>query len=67
VTYDDVYILYVKRIAFKDLVGHLYIVREDECHSQFLCQNQVLIGCVPKIIYCTHMGQKYSQIAKCHE
>jgi hypothetical protein len=30
------------------------------CHTRFLCQNQVLIACVPKIIYSTHMDQKCS-------
>jgi hypothetical protein len=31
-------------------------------HTQFLCQNQVLITCVPRIIYSKHMDQKCSQI-----
>jgi hypothetical protein len=37
------------------------------CHTWFLCQNQVHIACVPRIIYCTHTDQKCSHIAKCHE
>jgi hypothetical protein len=37
------------------------------CHIHFLCQNQVLIACVPKIIYSTHTDQKCSHKAKCHK
>jgi hypothetical protein len=37
------------------------------CHTGFCKKHQVLIACVPKIIYSTHMDINYSQIAKCHE
>jgi hypothetical protein len=37
------------------------------CHTRFLCQNKVLITCVPKTFYSTHTDKKCSQIAKCHE
>jgi hypothetical protein len=36
-------------------------------HTRFLCQNQVLIVCMPKINCSTHIDQKCSQITKCHE
>jgi hypothetical protein len=36
-------------------------------HTRFCKQNQVLIACVPKIIYSTHINIKCSQIYKYHE
>jgi hypothetical protein len=53
---------------------HLYLSCEkcqiaglDDSHISFCKQNHVLIACVPRIIYFTHMEIKCSQIAKCHE
>jgi hypothetical protein len=47
------------------------VVEEDPvemvCHTRFLCLNQVLIICMSRINWSTHMDQKYSRIAKCHE
>jgi hypothetical protein len=37
------------------------------CHTRFLCQNQVLIICMPMINCSTHIDKKCSQITKCHE
>jgi hypothetical protein len=37
------------------------------CHTRFCKQSQVLIACVPMIIYSTHTDIKCSQIAKYHE
>jgi hypothetical protein len=37
------------------------------CHTQFLCQNQVLIICMALDQLLHTYGQKYSQITNCYE
>jgi hypothetical protein len=37
------------------------------CHTQFLCQNQVLIVCMTQDQLFHTYGQKCSQITKCHK
>jgi hypothetical protein len=37
------------------------------CHTQFLCQNQVLIVCMTQDQLFHTYDQKCSQITKCHE
>jgi hypothetical protein len=36
------------------------------CHTQFLCQNQVLIVCMTQDQMFHTYGQKCSQITRCH-
>jgi hypothetical protein len=49
--------------------GNAYFIEslKGECHTRFLCQNQVLIVYMPKINYFTHTNKKCSQITKYHE